>query len=147
VTKSYHRLEQWDLLKYIDGTTLEPPFIPVLRPPTTHHGLNNEDILVTVRDLGNAAEREQAIRNAQPWMKGNKTALAHIISAIPGHQLHLVKCAKYAKQAWKALQSLYQLRNSIRASSIRGQLMTYQCHPDMNIAKWLLDMQRLYTSL
>ena len=58
-TKSYHRLEQWDLLKYIDGATSEPPFIPALRPPTTHHGLNDEDALVTVRDLGNATERDQ----------------------------------------------------------------------------------------
>jgi hypothetical protein len=145
--KSYHRLEQWDLLKFIEGPTSDPPFVPPLQLPTTHHGLNDENNLVTVRDLGNAIERDQAIQDAKPWMKGNKTALAHIVTAIPGHQLHLVKRAKYAKQAWRALQAIYQPRNSIRASSIRGQLMTYRCHADMNVAKWLLDMQRLYNSL
>jgi hypothetical protein len=146
-TKSHHRLEQWDLLKYIEGPTSDPPFIPTLQLPTTHHGLNDENNLVTVRTLGNAAEREQAIQNAQPWLKGNKIALAHIVTAVPGHQLHLVKRATYAKQAWKALQAVYQPRNSFRASSIRGELMTYRCLLEMNVAKWLLDIQRLYNSL
>jgi gag-polypeptide of LTR copia-type len=80
-------------------------------------------------------------------MTGNNTALSKIIAAVPGHQLHLVKRVRYAKQAWDSLRSVYQPRKSHRASTIKGQIMAYRCLPDMNIATWLNDMQRLYNSL
>jgi hypothetical protein len=35
----------------------------------------------------------------------------------------------------------------MRAVVIKGQIMTYHCTVDMNVAKWLTDMQCLYTTL
>jgi hypothetical protein len=87
-TKSYHKLEQYDLLQYIKGTSSDLPLIPPLHAPTTHHGLDDNNNLVSVRDLGNTIKCDEVIQAAKPWTKGNKTALAHIINAIPGHQLH-----------------------------------------------------------
>jgi hypothetical protein len=145
--KSYHKLREWNLLKYIEGATSQPPIIPPLRQTVTRHGVGDNGHLTTIHVPGNLAEHEQAVNDAEPWMTGNNTTLARIIAAVPGHQLHLVKRTKYAKQAWESLRSVYQLRNSLRASTIKGQIMAYRCQPDMNIVKWLTDMQRLYISL
>jgi gag-polypeptide of LTR copia-type len=59
----------------------------------------------------------------------------------------LVKRAKYAKQAWDTLRSVYQPRNSLRAATIKRQIMVNRCQSDMDVAKWLNNMQRLYNSL
>lgn len=146
-TKLYHKLREWDLLKYIKGPKSTPPAIPPLRLPTEYHGLNELNQIATVRDLGNVVEHQQAITNAKPWMSRNNTTLSRIISALPSQQLHLVKSATYAKEAWDALRSYYQPQNSLCAATIKGQIMAYRCTPDMNIEKWLSDMQRLYISL
>lgn len=145
--RSYHKLGEWDLLKYVEGPTSQPPVIPPLRHTVTHHGIDDDGHLSTVHVLGNLAEHEQALRDAIPWMTGNKTALARIVSAVPSHLLYLVKDAKYAKQAWESLRSMYRPQNSLRAATIKRQIMSYRCQSDMNIAQWLTDMQRLYSSL
>jgi len=146
-TKSYHKLREWDLLKYIEGPTSNPPPIPPLRETTTYHGVDDDGHLSTTHVLGNATEHQQAVLAAQPWLAGNNSALSRIVAAVPSQQLHLVQHAKYAKQAWEALRSTYQPRNSLRAATIKAQIMSYRCTSDMNIAKWLTDMQRLYNSL
>jgi gag-polypeptide of LTR copia-type len=146
-TKSYHKLREWDLLKYIEGPTSKPPTIPPLRDTVTHHGVDDSGNQSAVHVSGNAAEHQQALNDAAPWMAGNNTTLSRIVSALPGHQLHLVKRAIYAKQAWESLRSIYQPRNSLRATTIKGHIMTYRCQSDMNVAKWLNDMQSLYNSL
>jgi hypothetical protein len=146
-TKSYHKLDEWDLLKYIEGPSSEPPVIPPLRETVSHQGIDDAGNVGTFHILGNANEHQQALTDAEPWLTGNKSALARIIAAVPASQLHLVKRAKYAKRAWEALRSVYQPRNSLRASTIKGQIMAYRCQSDMDVAKWLNDMQRLYNSL
>jgi hypothetical protein len=146
-TKSYHKLREWDLLKYIEGPTSVPPVIPPLRQRVTYHGVDDANNLSTTHVLGNEAEHQQAVLDTQPWMSGNNIALSRIVGALPSHQLHLAQKAQYAKQAWENLRSVYQPRNSLRAATIRGQIMTYRCGPDMNVAKWLNDMQCLYNSL
>ena len=146
-TKSYHKFREWDLLKYIEGPTSEPPIIPPLRETVTYHGVDDAGQLSTTHILGNANEHQQALTAAEPWIFGNNIALSRIVTALPSHQLHLVHSAKYAKQAWDSLRSVYQPRNSLRAATIKGQIMTYRCTADMNITKWLTDMQRLYNSL
>jgi hypothetical protein len=146
-TKSYHRLREWDLLKYIEGPTSQPPIIPPLRETATYHGVNDNGHPTTVHVPGNRAEHEQAIRDAAPWMAGNNTALARIVMAVPGHQLYLVGRAKYAKQAWDSLRSAYRLQNLFRAVTIRRRIMSYRCQSDMNVAKWLDDMLRLRKTL
>jgi hypothetical protein len=145
--KSYHKLCDWNLWKYINGPTSLLPVIPPLWQTVTHHSVDNNGTLASIQVPGNAAEHEQAIMNAEPWMAGNNTALAKIISAVPSHQLHLVKCAKYAKQAWDSLCLVYQPRNSLWATTIKGQIMAYCCNNNMDIALWLTDMQHLYNSL
>ena len=146
--KSFHKFREWDLLKYIEGPTSEPPVIPPLRQPTQYHGWHDElNQISTVRDLGNVIEHEQAVARAQPWMTGNNTALARIVAAVPGGQLYLVQDETYAKQAWENLRNMYQPSNSLRAASIKGQIMTYRCTSDMDVSKWLNDMHRLYNSL
>jgi hypothetical protein len=124
-TQAYHKLLDWDLWKYIEGPDSIPPFIPPLIQPIEHHGLDENDQIFTVRVLGNAAEHHQAMINARPWMTGNTTTLCHIIAAIPGKQLHIIQQTKYAKQAWECLRSVYQPRNSLCASTIKGQIMAY----------------------
>ena len=146
-TKSYHKLREWDLLKYIEGPTSDPPTIPTLRETVTYHGVDDDGHLSTTHVLGNAAEHQQAILSAQPWLTSNNTTLSRIVAAVPSQQLHLVQLAKYAKQAWEALRSTYQPRNSLRAATIKSQIMSYRCTTDMNVATWLNDMQRLYNSL
>jgi hypothetical protein len=145
--RSYHKLSEWDLLKYIEGPASQAPIVPPLRHTETHHGFREDGHPSTVRVLGNEAEHEQAVRDAEPWMAGNNTALARIVCAVPGHLLHLVKRTRYAKQAWESLRSVYQPRNSLRAVTIRTKIMTYSRQSDMDIASWLTDMQQLYYTL
>ena len=61
--------------------------------------------------------------------------------------MHLVKHAKYAKQGWESLHSVYQPRNLLRASTLKTQIMSYRCYQDMDISKWLNNIQELYNSL
>ena len=75
-TKSYYKLREWHLLRFIEGDSSEPPIIPALRHEVTTQGLDPEGVLTTVSVPGNLAERQQAIETAQPWMDGNDTALA-----------------------------------------------------------------------
>lgn len=145
--KSYHKLREWDLLKYIEGPDSVPPAIPTLIQPTEYHGLDENNVMATVRVPGNEIEYQNAIANARPWLIGNKTALVRIVAALPSHQLHLVQNVKYAKQAWENLCNVYQSRNSLHAATIKGQLMTHQCTSEMNVATWLNDMQNLYSLL
>ena len=145
--KSYYKLREWDLLKYIEGDTSQPPVIPSLRQTVTHRGVDGNGHLTTIHVPGNLAEHEQAVNDAAPWMAGNNTALARIVEAVPGHKLHVVKRVKYAKQAWESLRSAYRLQNLFLAATIKAQIMTYRCQSDMNIAKWLTDMHRLYNLL
>jgi hypothetical protein len=102
-TKSYHKLREWNLLKYIEGATSQPPIIPPLRQTVTHHGVDDNGHSNTIHVPGNLnlVEHERAVNDAEPWMSGNNVTLARIVMAVPSHQLHLVKRAKYAKQAWE----------------------------------------------
>ncbi|KAF8502337.1 hypothetical protein F5888DRAFT_1800824 [Russula emetica] len=106
--KPYHKLWEWDLLKYIEGPCSTPPVIPALCERVTHHGVNEARELATVHIPGNADEHQQAVAAAQPWLTGNNITLSCIVAALPGHQLHLVQHTKYAKQAWESLRSIYQ---------------------------------------
>ena len=146
-TKSYHKLREWDLLKYIEGPDSNPPIIPPLRERQTFHGVDDAGNQSTVHVPGNAAEHQTAVRKAKPWTTGNNIALSRIVAAVPGNQLHLVEHTLYAKNAWESLRSVYQPNNSLRASTIKGQIMTYRCSAEMDVSKWLDDMQRLYNSL
>jgi hypothetical protein len=145
-TKSYHKLHEWDLLKFIEGPDSILPEIPPLRELTQHHGLDEHNHLTTVRTLGNVIEHRVALQNAKPWLTGNNTTLSRIVAALPSTQLHLIQNIKYAKQAWDNLRSMYQSQNSLQAATIKGQIMAYCCTVDMNMAKWLNDMQCLYNS-
>ena len=148
-TRSYHKLVDWNLLKYIEGPSSQPPIIPplVVSETVILHDLDDNGHCTTVHVPGNLAEHEQAVRDAESWMTGNNTALARIVCAVPSHQLHLVEHAKYAKQAWDSLHSAYRLRNSLNAPTIERQFMTYRCQSDMNVGRWLNEMQRLHNSL
>ena len=145
--KSYHKLLKWKLLKYIEGPSSIPPNIPPLRHTTTHHGVDDDGHVSTFHILGNAVEHEQALTEAEPWMTGNNTTLSRIVASLPKHLLHSIEGVKYAKVAWENLRSIYQPHNSLRAATVKSQIMSYRCQPDMDVAKWLNDMQSLYTSL
>lgn len=145
--RSYHKLREWDLLKFIEGPTSQAPIIPPLHHPAIYDGIDDDGNPSTVHVPGNQAEHEQALRDAIPWMTGNNIALSRIIRAIPKLQLHLVMHAKYAKEAWESLRSMYQTRSTLLAATRKNQIMAYRCQPEMNIERWLNDMQRLYNSL
>ena len=42
---------------------------------------------------------------------------------------------------------MYQPCNSVCTATIKGQVMSYQYTPDMDVTQWLSDMQRLFNSL
>ena len=84
-TRSYHKLVDWNLLKYIEGLSSQPPIIPplVVSETVILHDLDDNGHCTTVHDVhvpGNLAEHEQAVRDAESWMTGNNTALARIVS-------------------------------------------------------------------
>ena len=146
-TKAFHSFRTWDLWKYIEGPNSTAPVIPILHKDQTHHGVDDNNTIATVYVRGNQAEYDQAVHNAEPWMAANNLCLSKIVHAIPTHQLHLIKSAIYAKQAWESLRSVYQPRNSLHASTLKSDIITYRCQPSMNIVRWLNDMQRLYNTL
>ena len=146
-TKSYHKFRKWNLLKYIEGSNSELPVISPLCHIVTYHGVDDDGNVSSIHVPGNLAKHKEALTQAEPWMTSNNTALSRIVAAIPSHQLHLVKHATYAKQAWESLCLVYQPRNSLHAATMKGQIMDYRCQSDMNVIKWLNNMQRLHNSL
>jgi hypothetical protein len=82
-TQSYHKLRDWDMLKYVEGPDSLPPIIPTLRHTTSHRGINEAGRLSTIHIPGNEEEYEDAVRRAVPWMNGNNSALARIVAAVP----------------------------------------------------------------
>src|SRR5258708_26500440 len=145
--RAYYKLQEWGLWKYIEGPGSEPPTIPTLRPTVAYHGLDDNGHLTTAHVWGNEEEYGMAVTAAEPWHTGNELALGRIYNALPDQSLHLLLGITYTKDAWECLHSNYQPQNSARAAAIKGQIMTYCCMGDMNVAKWLTDMQRLYTTL
>jgi hypothetical protein len=87
------------------------------------------------------------MNDAKPWLAQDKIARARIFRALTGSQLHLVRSTTYAKEAWDALRDCYQPPNSALAQSKKTALQAYLCTPDMDIAIWLTDMQRLFNTL
>ncbi len=84
---------------------------------------------------------------AEPWHTRNELALGRIYNALLDQSLHLLLGITHAKDTWECLHSNYQPQNSVRAAAVKGQIMTYHCMMDMNVAKWLTNMQQLYTIL
>ena len=121
---------EWGLLKYIEGP-----------------GLDEHGILAIICAPSNIIEHKNAVWAAEPWMTANNQALSRIVAALSGHQLLLVQNATYTKDAWESLKENYQPQNSICAATLKRDIITYCCTPDMNIAKWLVDMQNLFSSL
>jgi hypothetical protein len=150
--KSRFKLRSWDLWKYIEGPESEPPVIPALAETVARRGSSTDDSghTKTLHVQGSSAEEHKQKTEesgGEPWMAANNLALAKIVCAVPGAQMHLVEDAKYAKQAWESLRSYYQPGGVFRAQAIRSNIVTYRCTPDMDVARWLNDMQGLYSSL
>ena len=82
-----------------------------------------------------------AMAATEPWHTGNELALGCIYNALLDQSLHLLLGITHAKDAWECLRSNYQPQNSARAAAVKGQIMTYCCMTDINVAKWLTDMQ------
>lgn len=133
-TKSYHKLRSWDLWKYIDGPESTPPITPVTRR-------------MSARIEKNSAECQENTDVSRLWTAANNLALSKIVSAVPGTRIHLVKQVRYAKQAWQCLRSVYQPLNPPGAASIKDSIVAYRCTSDMDVARWVDDMQRLYNTL
>src|SRR5258707_10832340 len=139
--RAYYKLQEWGLWKYIEGPGSHPPAIPILHLATAYHGLDDEGHITTAHVPGNEEEFEMAMAAAKPWHAGNELALGHIYNALLDQSLNLLLGITHAKDAWECLHSNYQPQNSVRAVAVKGQIMTYHCTMDMNMAKWLTDMQ------
>lgn len=146
-TKCFHLLQSWDLWKYIDGDEDTPPIIPTLRADATYHGTNDEGEISVAHIPSNAVERDAAIAAAKPWKDNNDLCLTKLVNAVPGNQIHLVKRVPYAKTAWDNLRSIYQPMNSLRATALKSDILTYRCQANMNVSLWLTDMQSIYNNL
>ncbi|TDL13284.1 hypothetical protein BD410DRAFT_735555, partial [Rickenella mellea] len=146
-TKNKFILEDLDLWKYIEGPLSFPPVVPALVQPTTHRGTNSQGVEDTFTMPGNAVEVEAAKLAAEPWLKGNTKTITKIIKAVPADQVHLVQEAVYAKEAWRALCSVYQPGNSVRAASIKTSIMSLRCTSGTDVGQWLTSLQRLRARL
>jgi hypothetical protein len=71
--QSYHKLCEWDLLKYIEGPESQPPIIPTLHCTIAHCGVSDDGNMATFHISGNEDEDEQALTDITPWMTGNNT--------------------------------------------------------------------------
>jgi hypothetical protein len=146
-TKSMDSFQTWDLWKYIDGPDSEPPIIPILRQPSVHEGTDEDGTKRKFTIEGNEAEYESKLKEALPWRTGDRLARSKIFAAVPDSQVHLVRDAPHAKQAWHNLRAVYQPANSIRASSIKKSIHSFQCGSDDDVSQWLTEIQRRYNDL
>jgi gag-polypeptide of LTR copia-type len=142
-----HILLTWGLWKYIEGDASTPPVIPPFREASTQKAVCRDGIEREFDIPSNEEERQKKLKDAQPWMDANNLTLTKILSTVPEIHFHMVERQSYAKQAWEYLHSIYQPRNSLRATSIRGDIAAYRCAADMDVTQWLTDMQRLYGNL
>jgi hypothetical protein len=143
-TKSFHQLRSCGLWKYIESS---PPIVPPLRGTADCHSFDDNGYATTIQVAGNKDEHQRKSRDFERWMTGNNLVLSKIVLAVPDAQLHLVMHAEFAKDAWESLRSYYHPRNDFQVTRIKGDIATHRCTPDMDVGKWLHDMQCLYSSL
>jgi hypothetical protein len=146
-TKAYHTLRSWDLVQYIEGPESDPPLIPDLIIGKTYRGMTADDVETTIHVRGNKEEHDIAKTKALPWMTANNLCLSKIVNAVPNINLHLVRRARYAREAWEALKKFYQPQNSLRAATLKADISSYRCQTNMNVSTWLNDMLRMYDTL
>ena len=135
------------LWKYVVGPDSNPPAIPPLQLPFTQHGIDKHGAENEINVPGNANERKKAIADAKPWMEKNDYTRAVICKSLDNRQLHRVKHLQYASQVWESLRQQFIKPNSALANSNKNSLITYLCTPEMDVATWLDDMERLYDDL
>jgi hypothetical protein len=92
---------------YIDGPLSIPPVIPTLRKAKTYKGVGKDGVKQEFTVGGNKDEYKAKLKDVEPWMIVNQLILAKIANTVPDNQVHLVKNAPHAKQAWHNLQSVY----------------------------------------
>ncbi|TDL22679.1 hypothetical protein BD410DRAFT_722679 [Rickenella mellea] len=146
-TKNKFILKDLALWKYIEEPLSSPPVIPVLIQPTTHCGTNFQGVEDTFTTSGNTAEVKAAKIATEPWLKGNTKTITKIIKAVLADQVHLVQEAVYAKEAWRALCSVYQSGNSVCTASIKTNIMSLWCTTGTDVGQWLTSLQRLHGKL
>ena len=146
-TKSRHSLKTWGLWKYIEGPHSIPPTIPPLRTAEEVTGADKEGVRHTVILDDTTEAHQQKTKEAEPWTEANDLVHTKIINSTPHSQLHLIEDTSYAKIAWERLRSAYQPRNSLRATSLKKDITTYRCTPDMDIGQWLHNVKELFSSL
>ena len=135
------------LWKYVVGPESNPPIIPPLRQPFTQYGIDKHGVENEINVPGNAQERQKAIDNAKPWIEKNDYTRAVICKSLDSRQLHRVKHIPYASQVWESLRQNFIKPNSALSNSNKSSLITYLCTPEMDVATWLDDMERLYDDL
>lgn len=135
------------LWKYVVGPESNPPVIPPLRQPFTQYGIDKHGVENEINVPGNAQERQKAIDNAKPWIEKNDYTRAVICKSLDNRQLHRVKHIPYASQVWESLRQKFIKPNSALSNSNKSSLITYLCTPEMDVATWLDDMERLYDDL
>jgi hypothetical protein len=134
------KLDTYGLWSYIEGPH---PDMPELKEDRVQKGLKEgtmEEVTFLIK--GNREKWEQAQKDNAPWIEGNKHALSAIIDAIPDHKLYLVKDAKYARDAWKALRNEYKPMNAWTIVQLKQELLSGKCasHLSADVEKWLVWM-------
>ena len=145
--KRFHLLQSWDLWKYIEGNQDTPPVIPPLHANATYHGMNDEGEISVAHIPSNAVKCDAAISVVKLWKDNKDLCLTKLVNAVPGNQIHLVKCIPYAKTAWDNLHSIYQPMNSLCTTALKSDILTYCCQANMNVLLWLTNMQSIYNNL
>jgi hypothetical protein len=147
VTKSRHSLKTWGLWKYIDGPHSIPPIIPPLSEAQEITAPDKDGVPHTVFLSDTTEAHQMKTKEAEPWTEANDLVHTKIINATPHSQLHLVEDTPYAKVAWERLASTYQPQNSLRATSLKKDIINYRCSPDMDVGQWLHNVKELYSTL
>jgi hypothetical protein len=145
--KVYILLQTWGILKYIEGPESARLDIPVLRESVITSGYDKDNVLTEVRTVGNADEYNRKMQVAKPWIEGNDLVLAKLLKALPLSQLREFKDERYAKAVWTGLREFYLPLNIDRMDTIKSNIGSNKCSPEMDIDQWLHEMKQSFDTL
>src|ERR1700742_2849042 len=73
--------------------------------------------------------------------------MALIVEALPTNKLHLIRSCSTAKQLWNQLREDYRPANSLRATTMKGNILGYRYEAGMSVKKWADNMQEMNIKL
>ncbi|CAK9829718.1 Retrovirus-related Pol polyprotein from transposon TNT 1-94 [Anthophora retusa] len=85
---------------------------------------------------------EKPAENAQEWIKKDTKALALINMNIKQSQLHHVKKANTAKEAWGKVKAIYELKGPVRKVTLYKELVRMTKQPNVAVTQYVGEFER-----